>query len=95
MLPGALSVKEAMTYTAQLRLRNYRGQQGAAQVVDGILAELGLTDVADSPIGIPWASDFEVPEARLKHRKRCCHLHPAGCDQFELLLSAACLFTDS
>lgn len=62
VLPGALSVKEAMTYVARLRLRNYRGGPHAARVVDSLLGELGLTDVANSPIGIPWASDFEVPE---------------------------------
>lgn len=62
VLPGALSVKEAMTYTARLRLRHYGGAPQASRTVDSLLAELGLSDVANSPIGIPWASDFEVPE---------------------------------
>ena len=51
VLIGTLTVRETITYAAKLRLRGGPGEPSPAQVADGIVNDLGLTDAADTVIG--------------------------------------------
>jgi ABC-type multidrug transport system ATPase subunit len=51
VLIGTLTVRETITYAARLRLRGGPDAPSPAQVADGIVADLGLTEAADTVIG--------------------------------------------
>ena len=51
VLIGTLTVRETITYAARLRLRGGPDAPSPAQVADGIVADLGLAEAADTVIG--------------------------------------------
>ena len=51
VLIGTLTVRETILYAARLRLGGGAGAPSPAQVADGIVSDLGLTEAADTVIG--------------------------------------------
>jgi ABC-type Na+ transport system ATPase subunit NatA len=51
VLIGTLTVRETILYAARLRLRSAPGEPTPAEVADGVVAELGLTEAANTVIG--------------------------------------------
>jgi ABC-type Na+ transport system ATPase subunit NatA len=82
VLIGTLTVRETLVYAARLRLRGGAGVPSPAEVADGVIAELGLTDARNTVIG-----NWHMRGVSGGQRRRVV----IGC---ELVISPTLLFLD-